>query len=303
MEPAGVHAPVLLAEVLSHLRPRAGEVHLDGTVGGGGHAAAILARLGSTGLLIGIDRDEEALAHARGRLAATGFPFRLYRGAYSQMREFLRLSGLDQGGVLDGVLLDLGVSSLQLDRPERGFSFLRDGPLDMRMACEEGESARDYLRGVSFEELCQVLRDYGEEAAAGKVARAIVEARGKRPLDTTLELARVVESVLPRRGNRIHSATRTFQALRIVVNRELEHLRLALRDLDRVVKPGGRVVVLSYHSLEDRIVKDDFRARIAEGIYDPLTPKPVRPTPAEVASNPRSRSARLRAVRRAGGAD
>jgi 16S rRNA (cytosine1402-N4)-methyltransferase len=199
------------------------------------------------------------------------------------------------------VLFDLGVSSLQLDRPERGFSFLREGPLDMRMAPEEGESAAEFLRRVSVEELERVLREYGEEPRARKVAQAIDQTRRSEALQTTVQLARVVESVLPRKGRKTHPATRTFQAIRIAINRELEYLRLVLRDLDRLVKPGGRVVVLSYHSLEDRIVKENFRARVGEGIYRRLLAKALRPSAAEVASNPRARSARLRAVARRGG--
>ncbi|MBI4604720.1 MAG: 16S rRNA (cytosine(1402)-N(4))-methyltransferase RsmH [Planctomycetes bacterium] len=294
------HTPVLLEEVIGRLAPRPGEVHLDATLGAGGHAAALLARLGPSGLLVGIDRDREAVELARTRLEAVAFPFRVFQGVYSQLAGFMKLSGLPQEGALDGALFDLGLSSLQLDRPERGFSFLRDGPLDMRMSRGEGPSAAEYLEGVSLEELERVLREYGEEPAASRIARAIDRARRKAKLETTGQLASIVEGLLPRRGKRTHPATRTFQAIRIAVNKELEHLRLALRDLDRRVKPGGRVVVLSYHSLEDRIVKETFRERARQGIWRVAVPDPLVPGPDETRRNPRSRSAKLRSVVRLG---
>jgi 16S rRNA (cytosine1402-N4)-methyltransferase len=253
----------------------------------------ILERLGPRGLLIGIDRDAEALALARPRLAAVGHPFRLFHGAFSRCREFLREAGLEPGGAVDGLLLDLGVSSMQLDRPERGFSFLRDGPLDMRMGQEAGESALELLRRISVGDLERLLGELGEEPAARKVARAIDRARRDAPIA-------IVAGVLPRGGRRTHPATRTFQALRIAVNEELEHLRRLVRDLDRLVKPGGRVVVLSYHSLEDRIVKECLGERVRDRLFRWLLPNPVVPADAEVEQNPRSRSARLRAVVREG---
>lgn len=294
------HRPVLLQEVVERLAPRPGELHVDATLGLGGHAAAVLPLLGTEGLLIGIDRDPQALELARPRLEATGFPFRLFHGEFGRLGEFLRLLGRPPEGVVDGLLLDLGVSSLQLDRPGRGFSFLRDGPLDMRMSPGEGESAAEFLRRVSVEELGRVLREYGEEPAARRVAQAIDRARRKGRIETTAQLASIVEEVLPRRGRKTHPATRTFQGVRIAVNQELEFLRLVLRDLDRWVKPGGRVVVLSYHSLEDRIVKENFRRRVGEGIYRSVPPSPLRPSSEEISRNPRSRSARLRCVMRQG---
>ena len=294
------HLPVMLEEVLERLDPRPGEVHVDATLGAGGHAAAILSRLGPSGLLIGIARDPGALEIAISRLEAVGFPFRVMKGAFSQLTDHLRLLGLAPEGAMDGLLLDLGVSSMQLERPERGFSFLRDGPLDMRMSPGEGESASELLERASIEELERALREYGEEPAAGRIAKAIDRARRKEKLETTGQLARIVEAVLPRKGKRTHPATRTFQGVRIAVNRELEHLRRILRDLDRLVKPGGRVVVLSYHSLEDRIVKESFRERVREGIFRWILPNPLTPSPEETQRNPRSRSARLRAVVREG---
>lgn len=298
-EPApsrGLHQPVLLADVLRCLQPAPGEVHIDCTLGTGGHALEILSRLGPTGLLVGIDLDPEATELARPRLEHTGFPFRIFHGPYSDIATYLQLSGLPREGAADGVLLDLGVSSLQLDRPERGFSFLRSGPLDMRMAPGAGEPAEIFLREVPKDELARVLREYGEEPHAGKIARAIDQARRKEKIRTTEQLARVVESVIPRRGKKTHPATRTFQGIRIAINRELEHLRLVLRDLDRLVRPGGRVVVLSYHSLEDRCVKESFRQGVQEGFYRWILPNPVKASRDEIEENPRSRSVRLRAV-------
>jgi 16S rRNA (cytosine1402-N4)-methyltransferase len=291
---------VLLEATLERLAPAPGEVHVDATVGAGGHAARILEKLGPRGLLIGIDRDPEALAEARRALEATGGPFRLFHGAYTRIREFLQSLGLPPEGAMDGLLLDLGVSSMQLDRPERGFSILRDGPLDMRMDPGEGESAADFLEKVSMEELEEILRELGEEPAARRIARAVDRARRKERIETTGQLARIVEGISPRRGRRIHPATRTFQGIRIALNRELEHLRLVLRDLDRLVKPGGRVVVLGYHSLEDRMVKTSFGEKVREGIYRWVLPNPLLPGKEEIARNPRARSARLRSVVRVG---
>jgi 16S rRNA (cytosine1402-N4)-methyltransferase len=290
----------MLEAVLERLAPAPGEVHVDATVGAGGHAAAILERLGPGGLLIGIDRDPEALEEARRRLAPIGHPFRLFHGAFSRLREFVQSAGLPPEGAMDGLLLDLGVSSMQLDRPSRGFSILRDGPLDMRMDPGEGESAAAFLERASVEDIERVLRELGEEPAARRIARAIDRARRKERIERTALLARIVESVVPRRGQRIHPATRTFQGIRIALNRELEHLRLVLRDLDRLVKPGGRVAVLSYHSLEDRIVKRSLGEKVREGIYRWVLPNPLRPGEEETAENPRARSARLRSVVRAG---
>lgn len=296
-----VHLPVMADEVLDRLRPAPGEIHVDATVGAGGHAVRILEKLSPGGLLLGIDRDPEILDLASERLAVVGGQFRLVRGVFSRINEHLEKAGLRPEGAMDGLLLDLGVSSLQLDRPERGFSFLRDGPLDMRMSQGEGESALELVQKATPEELETVLREYGEEPAARRIVRAITEARAQGALRTTGQLAALVERVLPRQGKRSHPATRTFQGIRIAVNRELEHLRLILRDLDRWIKPGGRVVVLSYHSLEDRIVKETFRERAKEGLYHEVKPNPLAPSEDEIKRNPRARSARLRSVVRAGG--
>ena len=296
-----LHVPVLLDEVLRELAPRPGATILDGTLGIAGHALEIQRRIAPDGVLLGMDRDAQALELARERLAEGGVEFHLYHGVFCRIREFLQDIGRTPEGALDGVLLDLGVSSLQLDRSERGFSFLHDGPLDMRMDPSEGESAARYLDRVDVAELEQVLREFGEERAARRIARAIVRQRATERIETTGQLARLVERVLPRKGQRIHPATRTFQAVRIAVNRELEHLRLTLRDLDRFLRPGGRVVVLSYHSLEDRLVKSSFAERFRDGLFAKSGKGLIRPGPDEVARNPRARSARLRVAVRAGG--
>ena len=294
------HLPVMLEETLRCLAPRPGETMLDGTLGLGGHAAEILSRLSPGGELIGLDRDPEALTLAAKRLDGVGGNYRLLHGTFDRVGELLKELELSSDGAFDGLLLDLGVSSMQLDRAERGFSFRNDGPLDMRMDPGEAESAASWLAQAPVEELARVIRRYGEEPQAGKIARAIDRARRERPITTTAELSSLIEEVVPRRGKKIHPATKTFQAIRIAVNRELDCLRDALEKLDRYMKPGGRVVVLSYHSLEDRLVKTVFRDRVREGFFISHPDGLQRPTQTEVQSNRRSRSARLRAVVRAG---
>ncbi len=294
------HLPVMLEETLRCLAPRPGETMLDGTLGLGGHAAEILSRLSPGGELIGLDRDPEALTLAAKRLDGVGGNYRLLHGTFDRVGELLKELELSSDGAFDGLLLDLGVSSMQLDRAERGFSFRNDGPLDMRMDPGEKESAASWLAQAPVEELARVIRRYGEEPQAGKIARAIDRGRRERPITTTAELASLIEELVPRRGKKIHPATKTFQAIRIVVNRELDCLRDALEKLDRYMKPGGRVVVLSYHSLEDRLVKTVFRDRVREGFFISHPDGLQRPTQTEVQSNRRSRSARLRAVVRAG---
>ena len=294
------HLPVMLEETLRCLAPRPGETMLDGTLGLGGHAAEILSRLSPGGELMGLDRDPEALALAAKRLDGVGGAYRLLHGTFDRVGELLKELEISSDGAFDGLLLDLGVSSMQLDRAERGFSFRNDGPLDMRMDPGEEESAASWLAQAPVEEIARVIRRYGEEPQAGKIARAIDRGRRERPITTTTELSSLIEELVPRRGKKIHPATKTFQAIRIAVNRELDCLRDALEKLDRYMKPGGRVVVLSYHSLEDRLVKTVFRDRVREGFFISHPDGLQRPTQTEVQSNPRSRSARLRAVIRAG---
>ncbi len=292
------HTPVMAREVLERLDPRPGRIYLDATVGLGGHAAQILERLRPGGRLIGVDRDARALEFARSRLGAVGGEFFLFHGRFSRIRDALRAAGAPEERGLHGVLLDLGVSSYQLDTAERGFGFGREGPLDMRMDPGEGEGAAEFLAHRSVEEIERILREFGEEPSARRIARAIERRRREGKLRTTTELARAVEEVVPRRGRRIHPATRTFQAIRIAVNDELMELRQALLDVDRFLAPGGVVVVLSYHSLEDRIVKTIFRERAREGILEVEEPGPIAPGEEEIEENPRARSARVRSAKR-----
>jgi 16S rRNA (cytosine1402-N4)-methyltransferase len=280
-------------EVVQWLSPRAGGVYCDATLGGGGHTARILA---TPARVIGIDRDPSAIEAARGRLAEFGERVTLVHGDFSEAPSMLRALGAVP---VDGFVLDLGVSSPQLDRPERGFSFRNPGPLDMRMDPTRGETAAELLRRVSRHELEQILRDYGEERFAGRVARAIKEASGDNLLHSTTDLAAIVARAVPTRERKKDPATRTFQALRIAVNRELDEIERFLAGFAEVLAPGGRVVIITFHSLEDRIVK--HRLRGMDGIKV-LTKKPIVPSDAEVGRNPRARSAKLRAAEKAANA-
>ena len=303
------HEPVLLSEVVALLRPERGGVFVDATLGLGGHAGALLAASPAV-RLVGIDRDPEALALARERLARFQDRFVAVEGRHEELALHLDRLGLAE---VDGVLADLGVSSMQLDRAERGFSFMKDGPLDMRMG-KSGPTAADLVAELPGEELARIFREYGEEPRAKAVARAVVEARRETPIRTTGELrALVTKAVGPRREEGRDPATRVFQALRIATNRELVELERFLDDAVSRLSLGGRLAVLAYHSLEDRIVKDAFRDRAAGCSCPPsfpvcvcsrrrvlalVTKKPVRPSPEEVLSNRRARSARLRVAER-----
>ena len=307
---SSVHVPVLLGPVLEGLNINSEGCYVDATFGRGGHSSAILERLNANGRLIAIDRDPDAIASAPEALLADP-RFELIRGQSAQLETFISERRL--GGAVDGVLLDLGVSSPQLDAPGRGFSFLRDGPLDMRMDPESGASAADWLATVDEKELKRVLRQFGEERNAGRIARAIVDVRRETPIERTLQLAEVVANVVPAYKEKRHPATRTFQAIRIFINDELDQLRSALAQSVNVLRHHGRLCVISFHSLEDRIVKRFIRDQSSEpeqyrGM--PEVPEEYRPklrpigklieAPAEeIAANVRARSARLRIAERA----
>jgi 16S rRNA (cytosine1402-N4)-methyltransferase len=295
------HEPVLFAEVLDWLAPRPGGRYCDATVGLGGHARGILERCAPDGRLIGIDRDQDALALARESLRPFGDRVTLVHAPFSRVRGVL--DSLNAVPV-DGFLVDLGVSSPQLDRPERGFSFRQSGPLDMRMDQSQGETAGDLLRRLGEAELAALIRDYGEERYANRVARAIVEARDRGQLGSTAELGAVVARAMPRHEWHKNPATRTFQALRIAVNRELDEIDRLLDQMADCLRPGGRICVIAFHSLEDRIVKRRFRDLAGRGLArrEPqvriLTKHVVVAGDDERDRNPRSRSAKLRAAER-----
>ncbi len=292
-----LHEPVMVAEVLEHLAPARGGVFVDCTVGLGGHARALLEAGASR--LIGLDRDPAALEHARAALAGYADRVELVHGDYRSVTPVLEARRI---AAVDGVLADLGVSSMQLDAPGRGFSFRRDEPLDMRMDTSSGETAGEWIAGVDERTLADVIYQFGEERHSRRVARSIVEARTRAPIETTGQLADIVRRAIPRKGySRIDPATRTFQGIRIWTNRELEGLDAFLGDAARRLAAGGRMAVITFLSLEDRIVKHTLRAMQAEGEVGITirTKRPVVPSEAEIDRNPRARSAKLRAIERA----
>jgi 16S rRNA (cytosine1402-N4)-methyltransferase len=290
------HVPVMRAEVLEWLEAGRGGVFVDGTLGLGGHAAAVLEA--GADRLIGIDRDAEAIAIARERLAPWAGRVEFVHDDYRRLGDVLDARGVT---TVDGILVDLGVSSLQFDGEGRGFSFQRDEPLDMRMDRSAGPTAADLVARLSEADLADVIYQFGEERHSRRIARAIVDARRQAPVATTAQLAAIVRRAMPRRGySPIHPATRTFQALRIRVNDELDGLDRFVDQACARLAPAGRLVVIAFHSLEDRVVKHTLRRLAAEparGLRI-LTKKPQQPAEAEVAANPRARSARLRAVER-----
>ena len=306
---ATAHAPVLLGEALEALAVRAAGRYLDATLGRGGHTAAILERLGEAGRLLAVDRDPEAIRAGQRRFVGD-HRVSIARGNFAELGRIVREAGFDAG--FDGVLLDLGVSSPQLDDPARGFSFLRDGPLDMRMDPEHGTSAAEWLADVPERELSWVLFEYGEERHARRIARALVKARDEAPITTTGQLAALIAAAVPGREPGKHPATRSFQAIRIFINDELGALDAALKQSLELLAPGGRLCVISFHSLEDRRVKRFIRdhSQVTEpwrGLPEvpaharPLlrpVGKAVRAGAAELAANPRARSAVLRAAER-----
>ncbi len=286
-----VHEPVLYREVMELLDPRPGERVVDLTVGAGGHGQLFVEKIGETGHYVGVDRDEQILVHARPKFEPRGVE--LIHGSFGDRNLLRRLSQTR----FDVLFADLGVSSLQLDDPERGFSFRESGPLDMRMDSSGGETVLELLERIDQSELSQILREFGEERYSGRAARSILEALRRGELRSTGDLADCVRRVVPKsRGHRIDPATRTFQALRIAVNRELDALETLLGCLDSLLRPGGRAGVISFHSLEDRRVKESFRAWVQEGGYELLTRKPIRATEEELRVNSRARSARLRGL-------
>lgn len=293
------HVPVLAREVVAWLVRQPGGTYLDCTVGQGGHAALILEQSSPDGVLIGIDRDPDAILATGEQLARFAPRMRLGQGNFSALKQYLVSVGVAE---VDGVIFDLGVSSAQLDRPERGLSFLSDGPLDMRMDQRAGRTAADLIAQLPERELADLIYQYGEERYSRRIARAIVASRKVHPLRTTFDLASVVSGSVPAayRHGRIHCATRTFQALRIAVNQELEVIEGALRDAADVLAPGGRLCVISFHSLEDRIAKQTFRslAQGSEACLKILTKKPYVPSDEERRDNPRARSAKLRVAER-----
>lgn len=304
------HIPVLYEEVLTYLAPERGGIFIDGTLGGGGHASMVLERLPAGSRLYGIDRDPAAIEAASTRLAPFGDRFTAIHGNFFDMKTLLGAQGVPAA---DGILLDLGVSSHQLDTKERGFSYKAEAPLDMRMDTTASLTARDVVNGYSFEELCRILRDYGEERFAPRIADRIVRTRATKSIETTTELAALVAAAMPAKSRHEaqHPARRTFQAIRIEVNGELDGLRRAVDDAHDLLAPGGRLVILTFHSLEDRIVKQAFRTYENPCVCPPkapictcgrvptakiLTRKPLSCSTEEAAANPRAECAKLRAI-------
>jgi 16S rRNA (cytosine1402-N4)-methyltransferase len=301
-----MHRPVLLQEVIEALRPQSGGQYIDGTVGAGGHAAAILQASSPDGQLFGFDRDQSALEVVKNRLAQFGQRVHLFHANFDQLAHIAQTHQIPKA---DGILLDLGLSSMQVDQPERGFSFQADGPLDMRMDASKGQTAADLVNHLPEDELANLIYRYGEERQSRRIARAIVKAR---PIRRTVELAQVVAKAAGySRRTKIHPATRTFQALRIAINDELGALECVLPQAISWLKPGGRLAVISFHSLEDRIVKQYFKQEAQDCLCPPgqpictcghkatitiITKRPITPSLGEIDENPRARSAKLRVV-------
>jgi len=297
------HLSVLYKEIIHALQPRNGGRYVDGTLGAGGHARGIMEACAPDGQLLGLDVDPQALAIARRLLAPYEHRIHLAQASYTSLSAQLAQLGWD---AVDGIVLDLGASSMQFDTPERGFSFMQDAPLDMRFGPHVAQSAADIVNSYAERELADLIYEFGEDRDSRKIARAIVKAR---PLHTTRELVAAIESVSPRRGERVHPATRTFQALRIAVNEELASIENVLPQAVSALRPGGRLAVISFHSLEDRIVKDFFREQAKDLINPPyeriyeqernavikeVNRKPIVPSDDEIQNNPRARSAKLR---------
>ncbi|NLB69641.1 MAG: 16S rRNA (cytosine(1402)-N(4))-methyltransferase RsmH [Lentisphaerae bacterium] len=307
------HKPVLLEETIEALSPKLNGTYIDGTIGGGGHAEALLNASGAKSRLMGIDRDPDAVERCKARLSCFGDRFVCVHSDFASMTRVAQENGFNKP---DGILLDLGVSSFQIDEPERGFSFIADGPLDMRMDNSKGMTVAEYLDMLEgdWQTLATVLRQYGEEPRATKIAKAIAAEQVKSPIKTTARLASIVEKAVGgRKGAPRHPATRTFQALRIAINAEMEQLRDGLESAISLLAEDGRLAVISFHSIEDRIVKQTFRAHEGRTVslqqggteWEGKTPvvvrvnrRAIKPSDNEISKNPRARSAKLRAVRR-----
>ena len=306
------HIPVMYKQVIDGLKIKENGIYVDGTLGGGGHASGVCERLGSEGLFIGIDKDNDALSAASKRLLESSTPCvkHFVQANYSDIKASLCQLGITG---IDGAMLDLGVSSFQLDNPERGFSYMHDAPLDMRMNVQDSFTAEDVVNGYSEKELCRVIKDYGEERWAARIAKFIVNARKEQEITTTYQLVDIIKAAIPAAARRDgpHPAKRTFQAIRIEVNDELGHLKKAVDDFIDVLNPGGRLAIITFHSLEDRIVKEAFQKRLNPCTCPPEFPvcvcgkvsdavkvsgKPFFPTDGEIEENPRARSAKLRII-------
>ncbi len=294
-----MHRPVMIEEVMRYLDPEPGEVIVDCTVGEGGHASRILGAIRPGGRLIGIDQDEEVLARAKEKLKDYDGLYTLLWENFKNLDSILKRLKVTR---IDGALFDLGLSSFQLEAPARGFSFQREAPLDMRMDKRRKITAFDLVNHLAQAEMAKILRDFGEERWSNRIARQIVRARKNGPITTTTQLAEIVKRAVPDRNRykRIHPATRTFQAFRIVVNQELEALETGLTAAIEALAEGSRVLAISFHSLEDRIVKNKFKKFAKAGVLEILTKKPIRPRADEVRVNPRCRSAKLRVGRKKG---
>ncbi len=294
-----LHIPVMLREVIDYLNPGPGKIIVDATLGTGGHSFEILKRITPGGKLIGIDRDEDSLAICRKRLSEFSSSCEFVHGNFVDLDQILEKLGIDK---IDGIVFDLGISTYQLKDPERGFSFQQEGPLDMRLDKSSYISAYDLVNNLNESEISNMLWSFGEERWHNRIARILVEERRNQPISTTSQLAALVMRAIPyryRKGYyRIHPATRTFQAVRIAVNRELEILETAVKKAVAILGKKAKICVISFHSLEDRVIKHTFRALKADGLIDIVTAKPLTPAPSEVIANPSSRSSKFRVAER-----
>ena len=294
-----LHIPVMLREVIDYLDPKPGQIIVDATLGTGGHSLEILKKITPGGRLIGIDRDEDSLAICRQRLSGFNGSYELVQANFAELDQVLEKLDIDK---IDGIIFDLGISTYQLKDTERGFSFQQEGPLDMRMDKSSYISAYDLVNNLNENEISHLLWNFGQERWHNRIAHLLVEERRNQPISTTSQLANLVMRAIPYRYRRsyyrIHPATRTFQAVRIAVNRELEILEGAIKKAVAILRKKARICVISFHSLEDRVIKHTFRALKAEGLINIITAKPMTPAASEVAANPSSRSSKFRVAER-----